>query len=505
MKLENLNLKLLLEEEEKDTDSFQEILNLFENDNSKEVLENDTQKPESHNENLVNDKSSKPRSSSVVTDEKTSVNEKEENLGVINGKNESLKKKRKRSWSLFSLFKKSSHLRKSSSSSLPVENYKNDENTNLSHEISSLKEKDGSIHEVVNKNGHTYIIHKDINNGYTEVIHEDSRNNKPVEEIPDPTANSSTSINYELDLSPPELANSNSASESQQEKEQKHEVKPEQNPEVEQDPEVKPEQNPEEEQDPEVKPEQNPEEEQDSEVKQDHEVKQNPEVKQEQEQKPEIKQEESLAVNLDKMDSSLTETDILAKQVSKISSLTEMNQSSLTLDYTQPQNQISLSSLNLKSSFMPQNSDQTILIQNNIMVYEDYPHSFQKVIRQEKQLKLKEEKGQIVMPTSKEANDDLKKPSKPSPSPQLQPQQQGQPKKLDTETKNNNPPPSTPQTKTFKPVVLPIDNENNFNKVDTIEVIDEYVIKCHKPFIIHTDNGEDQEVNEIVIEDEITE
>jgi len=498
MKLENPNLKLLLEEEEeKETDSFQEILNLFENDNNnnnnvhEEILENSIQKPESNNENLMNDKLPKARSISGATDEKASVNEKDkENDESVNTvpheKDESLKKKRKRSWSLFSLFKKNSHLKKSYSSSHL------DEITDSIHELRSINEKNDSVHEVVNNNGHTYIIHKDINNGYTEVIHEESSFNKPSEEVHDPSANSSTSINYELDLGPSLekeftelIANSDHDNVNEPEKVKDQESE---------------------------RDEQKSGKDEQKSGKDEQKSERDERKPEQQEQKPEyqpVQKQESLAFNLDKMDSSLTETDILAKQVSKISSSTEMNQSSATIDYTQPQNQISMSSLNLKSTFIPQNSDQTILIQNNIMIHEDYPHSFQKVISQEKELKLKKEKNHIVMPTSEEVNDDLKKKSSPPPQPQPQPQQQEQPKKSSIEIKNNNnttsqKPPLLPK-KTFKPVVLPIDNENDFNKVDSIEVIDEYIIKCQKPFILHTENGEDREVNEIVIEDEITE
>jgi len=64
---------------------------------------------------------------------------------------------------------------------------------------------------------------------------------------------------------------------------------------------------------------------------------------------------------------------------------------------------------------------------------------------------------------------------------------------------------NTSSKKTFKPVILPIEKENDFNKVETIEVIDEYVFNCPKPFIFYTKDGKKEEISEILIEDVIIE
>ncbi|ORX52262.1 hypothetical protein BCR36DRAFT_369638 [Piromyces finnis] len=161
--------------------------------------------------------------------------------------------------------------------------------------------------------------------------------------------------------------------------------------------------------------------------------------------------ENDQVISFEKMNSSLTETDIFAKQISKISSSFEINNSS-TVNYTR-------SSLN-------HNGSEYINQQKNYNQNDD-------VINHE----IETESSSAIDYHYYDNSDYLE---------------------------NNNIHHSSSQ-KIFKPVILPIDKENGFNKVETIEIIDEYIFDSPKPYIYYTNDGKEVEISEIIIEDRFME
>ncbi|OUM64587.1 hypothetical protein PIROE2DRAFT_60547 [Piromyces sp. E2] len=170
---------------------------------------------------------------------------------------------------------------------------------------------------------------------------------------------------------------------------------------------------------------------------------------------------------IDKMDSSLTETDILAKQISKISSSLEVTKSS-TIDYTQLTSQIA------DSSLIPNETD------NNFSPFTDNINQ-QKKDDQDNQITNNIIETESMDNQNHEYIDDSNKES----------------------IENNQH--TTTSPKTFKPVILPIDNENDFNRVETIEIIDEYIFDSPNPILYYTNNGKEEEISEIIIEDKFVE
>jgi len=170
--------------------------------------------------------------------------------------------------------------------------------------------------------------------------------------------------------------------------------------------------------------------------------------------------ENDLPISYEKMDSSLTETDILAKQISNLSSSFDIDKNSSTVDYTQLSNQIA------ESSLITNEADYIFsLYSDNINQQEEDKQNYQM------------NSNEIKNESSSMNNQTME---------------------------NENIPPTSSQ-KTFKPVVLPIDNENNFNIVDTIEIIDEYIFDSPNPILYYTNGGKEEEISEIIIEDRFIE
>ncbi|KAG4084429.1 hypothetical protein H8356DRAFT_192139 [Neocallimastix lanati (nom. inval.)] len=211
--------------------------------------------------------------------------------------------------------------------------------------------------------------------------------------------------------------------------------------------------------------------------------------------------------NLDKMDSSLTETDILARQISRISDSIETANNELN-DYTQLLNN---SSINENNAFVDTNinlSSATIVDQNT---NDDLASKIETKSSSNKQLKqIKKSSSQKLSEIVNDINNSEIKKNEinkyiSSNSSNCESQLIHKTEKEIVESENIKYTTTTTTKKVFSPVILPIDKENDFSKVDTIEIIDEYIFNCSKPCLFNTNEGKKEEIYEILIEDKFSE